>query len=158
MGTSFKDQLLKSGIANKKQARKAKHEKLADKKKNRGQKPSPTINKTQQEQLARENRNREKNQQLNQEKLKREKLVQARQLIQTNRIKLEDYDEQYYFAVGKKIKKLFVSEEIAKKLSLGLLAIVKLDDSFEIVPATVAEKIADRDQDALVVLHKPEEE
>jgi hypothetical protein len=152
MGTSFKDQLLKAGVVNKKQAKKAAHEKRANHKKNKGKKTAAEINKTQQEQLAKEKLNRELNLQLNKEKQKLENLAQVRQLIEANHLKLEDYEEPYYFVVGKKIKKLFVNEEIAKKLTLRQLAIVKLDDRFEIVPAKVAEQIASRDPDALVML------
>jgi hypothetical protein len=152
MGTSFKDQLLKSGLANKKQVKKVAHEKRAIRKKNNKKKASTEINKTQQEQLAKEKLNRELNLQLNKEKQKLENMAQVRQLIEASHLKLEDYEEPYYFVVGKKIKKLFVNEEIAKKLTLRQLAIVKLDDRFEIVPAKVAEQIASRDPDALVML------
>ena len=152
MGTSFKDQFLKSGLANKKQVKKAAQEKRVNRKKNKGKKASPEINKTQQEQLAKEKLNRELNQQLNKEKQKLENLAQVRQLIEANHLNLEDYDEPYYFVVGKKIKKLFVNEEIAKKLTLRQLAIVKLGDRFEIVPAPVGKQIANRDPDALVTL------
>ncbi len=156
MGTSFQDQLLKSGLVNKKQANKTKHEKRANRKKNKGKSPSPETNKALQEKLAKEKLNRERNIELKKEKQKLENLAQVRQLIETNRLNLDDYEEPYYFAVGKKIKKLFVNEEIAKRLSNGQLAIVKLDDYFEIVSAKVAEQITSRDQDALAVLHKPE--
>ena len=108
--------------------------------------------------MAAEKRNQELNRQLNQEKKRRENLSQARQLIETNRLNIEDYDEPYHFVLGKKIKKLYVNEAIAKKLSFGQLAIVKLDDHFEIVPAKVAQKIADRDQDSLVLLHSHQDQ
>jgi uncharacterized protein YaiL (DUF2058 family) len=153
MGTSFKDQLLKAGVVNKKQVKKANHEKNANRKKNKGKKSAPPeINKTLQEKLAREKANKELNQQRNQEKQKLEDLAQIRQLIETNRLKQRnDYDDPYYFTVGKKIKKLYVNEEIANKLSLGQLEIVKLDDRFEIVPDKVAKQIAKRDPDALIL-------
>jgi uncharacterized protein YaiL (DUF2058 family) len=156
MGTSFQDQLLKSGLVNKKQVKKTKHEKRVNRKKNKGESVSPEINKALQEKLAKEKRNRERNQQLNKEKQQLENLAQVRQLIETSRLKIENDDEPYHFALGKKIKKVFVNEEIANKLSLGQLAIVILDDGFEVVPARVGRQIADRDPEALVVLHKPE--
>ena len=156
MGTSFQDQLLKSGLVNKKQVNKTKHEKRTNRKKNKGKSPTPETNKALEAKLAKEKLSRELNLQLNKEKQKLENLAQVKQLIETNRLNLDDYDEPYYFAVGKKIKKLYVSEEIAEKLSHGQLAIVKLDDIFEVVPAKAARQIADRDQDALAVLHKPE--
>lgn len=160
MGTSFQDQLLKSGLVNKKQVKKSKQEKHVSRKKNKGEKTSPEINKAHQEKLAKEKRNRELNQQLNKEKQKLENLVQVRQLIETNRLDIRDvnrYDEPYHFALGKKIKKIFVNDKIAQQLSLGQLAIVKLDDQFEVIPARVAKQIISRDQNSLVVLHEPEE-
>ncbi|WP_457554120.1 DUF2058 family protein [Desulfobacula sp.] len=156
MGLSLQDQLLKAGIADKKQAKKAKHEKRAKRKKNKGGKTTPEINQAQQDQLAQAKRSQELNRQLNQEKEKLEKLSQVRQLIKTHCLKLDKYEEPYYFKVGKKIKKLYVNEDIANKLNRGELAIVSFDDFFEIVPDKVAQQIADRDQNYLVVLHKTE--
>ena len=154
MGLSLQEQLLKAGIADKKQAKKARHEKRVKRKKNKGKKATPPeITQTRKDQLAQARRSQELNRQLNQEKEKLEKISQARQLITTHRLKLDDYEEPYYFKVGKKIKKLYVDENIAKQLKRGALAIVRFDDLFEIVPAKVAQQIADRDPDSLVVRH-----
>lgn len=157
MGTSFKDQLLKAGIVNKKQVNKAQHETRANRKKGKGGgTPPPEINKTRQEQLEKEKRARELNQQMNREKLRLENLAQAKQLIETHRLKLEVYyEEPYYFTLGKKIKKLYVNEEIAKRLGLGQLEILMTGDRFDIVPAGVARQIVDRDPSVLLVLQKP---
>ena len=156
MGLSLQDQLLKAGIADKKQANKARQEKRAKKKKNKGEKATSKLNQAQQDQLAKAKRSQELNRQLNQEKEKQEKLSQVKQLIDANRLKLDKYEEPYYFKVDKKIKKLYVNEDITKKLSRGVLAIVRFDDLFEIVPNKVAQQIADRDQDSLIVLQKIE--
>jgi len=156
MGLSLQDQLLKAGIADKKQANKARQEKRAEKKKNKGEKATSKLNQAQQDQLAKAKRSQELNRQLNQEKEKQEKLSQVKQLIEANRLKLDKYEEPYYFKVGKKIKKLYVNEDITKKLSSGVLAIVRFDGLFEIVPDKVAQKVADRDQDSLIVLQKTE--
>ncbi len=156
MGLSLQDQLLKAGMADKKQAKKAKHEKRAKRKENKGKKTVPEINQAQQDHLAQAKRSQDLNRKLNQEKERLEKLSQVRQLIETNRLGLDKYEEPYYFKVGKKIKKLYVNEDITKKLSRGELAIVSFDDLFEIVPDKVAQQIADRDQDSLIVLQKTE--
>ncbi len=156
MGLSLQDQLLKAGIADKKQAKKAMHEKRAKRIQNKGKDTTPEINQARQEQLAQAKRSQELNLQLNQEKERQEKLSQVRQLIETNRLKLDKYEEPYYFKVGKKIKKLYVNEDIAQQLSRGELAIVSFDDRFEIVPDKVARQIADRDQESLVVIHTTE--
>lgn len=156
MGLSLKDQLLKAGVVNKKQAKKAAHDKRSSKKKNKGKKLVPQINKTLQEQQAKEKRNHELNQQRNEKKLKQEGLAQVKQLIETNCLKLDDCDDPYYFKLGKVIKKLYVNKEIAQKLASGLLAIVQHNDHFVVVPARVVKQIADRDPDTFVVLHESE--
>lgn len=84
-------------------------------------------------------------------------MAQVKQLIEENRLDLRKYEDSYYFKVGKKIKKLYVNDDITQKLGRGELAIVTLDSVYEIVPAKVARQIVDRDPDSLVVLHKPEE-
>jgi len=157
MGLSLQDQLMKAGLADKKQANKAKYENRVKRKKNKGKTVAPEINQVQQEQLAQAQRTQELNRQRNQEKKKLEKLAQVKQLIEQNRLDLNKYQEPYYFAVGKKIKKLYVNEDISKKLSNGQLAIVTFNDLYEMVPAKVAQQIADRDPGSLIVFHKPDE-
>lgn len=160
MGLSLQDQLLKAGLADKKQAKKANQEKRVKRKKNKGKKktPEPEINQTRQAQLAQAKRSRELNRRSNLEKEKQEKLVQVRQLIEQNCLDLSKYEDPYYFKVGKKIKKLYVNDDITQKLGRGQLAIVTLNSVYEIVPAKVAQQIIERDPDALVVCHEPEDE
>ena len=155
---SLQDQLLKSGLADKKQANKARQEKRVKRKKNKGKAAAIEINQVRQAQLDQAKRSRELNRQSKQEKEKLEKLAQVRQLIETNRLDLRKYEDTYYFTVGKKIKKLYVDDGITKKLSNGQLAIVQLDEQFEIVPVKVAKQIADRDPGSLILLHKPEKQ
>ncbi|WP_320044399.1 DUF2058 domain-containing protein [uncultured Desulfobacter sp.] len=157
MGLSLQDQLLKAGIADKKQAKKANQEKRIKRKKNKGKKTAPEVNQTRQNQLAQAKRSRELNRESNREKEQQAKLAQVKQLIEENRLDLNKYEDPYYFKVGKKIKKLYVNNDITQKLEQGQLAIVTLNNVYEIVPAEVARKIKERDPDSLVVLHKPEE-
>ena len=156
MGLSLQDQLLKAGIADKKQANKAKQEKRVKRKKNKGAKVTPELNQAQKERLEEARRSKELNLRLNRKKERLEKLSQVRQLIEANRLKLDKYEEPYYFKVGKKIKKVYVNDDITRKLSRGALAIVRSDDFFEIVSEKVARQIVDRDPDSLVLLHKIE--
>ena len=76
------------------------------------------------------------------------------QLIETNRLKRDQRGCPYYFPVqGKKVDRIFVAEEMAEQLSLGLLAIVKSKDGVEVVPVKVARQIAERDPAVVLVLH-----
>lgn len=156
MGTSLRDQLLKKGLVDKKQVKKAKHQKHVSRKKNKGKKSAPAVNEARQAQLAQEKLNREQNLKLNEEKLKKENLAQIKQLIGENRLDLKKCNDPYYFKLGKKIKKIYVNQEISKKLSKGTLAIVMHKEFFEVVPAQIAEQITARDKDFPVIRHEPE--
>jgi uncharacterized protein YaiL (DUF2058 family) len=143
-------QLLKAGLVNKKQIGKVKQEQYQ----NRKQKEPVQATVSQAEQLAAAERSRELNRQLVEEKRRHELQAQIKQLIETNRLKRDQRGCPYYFPVqGKKVDRIFVAEEMAEQLSLGLLAIVKSKDGVEVVPVKVARQIAERDPAVVLVLH-----
>ena len=157
MGNPFQDQLLKAGLVSKKQAKKANREKYLSRKKNKGNKKnnsSAVTDKAREEQATQAKRNRELNRQRSEEKRQREQRAQIKQLIENNRQKLDDRGEPYYFTEQNTINRLFVSEDMAEQLSNGQLAIVKLGDSYEVVPAKVARQIVSRDKEAVVAFHE----
>lgn len=154
MGNPFQDQLLKAGLVNKKQANKAKREKHLNRKKKKEDATSEISTKAKEEQAAQAKRNRELNQQRDKEKQQHERKAQVRQLIEQNRLELDERGEPYHFVVQNKIMRIFVSEEIIEQLSRGQLAIVTFDGGYEVVPAKVASQIKKRQKDALVAFHK----
>ena len=157
MGNPFQDQLLKAGLVSKKQAKKANREKYLSRKKNKGNKKNNSAaisNKAREEQAAQAKRNRELNLKHSEEKRQREQRAQIKQLIENNRQKLDDRGEPYYFTEQNTINRIFVSEEMAEQLSNGQLAIVKLGNNYEVVPAKVARQIANRDKEKLVAFHE----
>lgn len=155
MGNSLRDQLLKAGLVNKKQVNKAKQAKRINRKQKKGKEIPDENSETREKKKAQAERNRELNRRRNEEKKRLEELAQVRQLIETNRLTLEDRedDEPYHFAVGKRIKKLFFPEKIIKQLSQGHLAIVSLDNKYVVIPAKAALQIAERDRKSLLVFH-----
>lgn len=154
MGNPFQDQLLKAGLVSKKQAKKANREKYLSRKKNKGNNPSAVSDKARQEQAAQAKRNRELNRQRFEEKRQREQKTQIKQLIENNRQKLDDRGEPYYFTEQNTINRIFVSEDMAEQLSSGQLAIVKLGDNYEVIPAKVARQIASREKEVVVAFHE----
>lgn len=154
MATSLKDQLLKAGLVDKKQARKVEHEKRLSRRQNQGKNPVVPVNRTREEQAAKDLRNRELNRQRAEEDRLREQQAQVKQLIETSRLPLDERGEPYHFVEQNKIKRIFVSEEMTDQLSRGQLAIVKLGAGYEVVPAKVARQIASRDREALLVFHE----
>jgi len=153
MGNPFQDQLLKAGLVNKKQVKKIQHQKRLNRQQNEGKNSSPASNMARQEQINKAERNRELNRQRRLEKMQHEQRAQVKQLIENNRLQQDERGEAYNFVEQKKIKRIFVSDEMTEQLSCGQLAIVKLGKGYEVVPAKVARQIAGRDKDALLVFH-----
>ena len=54
------------------------------------------------------------------------------------------------FTDGTLIKRMYVSQSTQKQISQGKLAIVKLNDGYELVPMPVANKIDERDESIVV--------
>jgi uncharacterized protein len=154
MGNPFQDQLLKAGLVNKKQAKKAKLEQHRNRKQNKENSTAAISNKAREEQAAQAKRNRELNRQRLEEKRQGEQKAQVKQLIEDGRLDQDDRGERYNFVEQKQIKRIYVSEEMADQLSCGQLAIVKLGDSYEVVPAKVARQIASRDKEAVIAFHE----
>jgi len=157
MGNPFLDQLLKAGLVSKKQAKKAKLEQHRSRKKQKKNNPEAiSSNKAREEQAAQAKRNRELEKQRTEETRQRELRAQVKQLIEDNRLELDDRGEPYNFVEENKIKRIFVSEEMTDQLSRGQLAIVKLGDGYEVVPAKVARQVASRAKEAVVSFHAGE--
>jgi uncharacterized protein len=154
MGNPLQEQLLKAGLASKKQARRAEHEKRISRKQNQGNGPTAADNRGREEQAARELRSRELNRQRAEEARLHELKAQVKQLIESNRLPRDERGEPYHFAEENRIKRLFVSEEMAEQLSRGQLAIVKFGAGYEVVPARAARQIASRAAEAVLVFHE----
>ncbi len=154
MANPFQAQLLKAGLVSKKQASKVKRDNHINRKQNKGDNSTSEISKkVQKEQAAQSKRERELNLQRDEKKRQAEQKSQVRQLIEQNRLELDERGAPYNFVVQNKIKRIFVADEMIEQLSRGQLAIVTLDEEFEIVVAKVAHQIAARDKKAVVTLH-----
>ena len=155
MGNPLQDQLLKAGLVSKKQAGKIKHEQYQKRKKTSGKSGTDQVRSEQTVQAERKQRNQELNQQRQEKQRRHEQQAQIKQLIDKNRMEQDEKNgSPYHFAVQKQIRRIFVAEEMADQLSRGRLAIVRFQDSFEVVPAKIARQIAKRDQEAVVILHE----
>ncbi len=153
MGNPLKDQLLKAGLASRKQAKKVEHEQRLQRKKPLRDAPPDLGQAVREERAAQAARTRQLNEERATAQRQREEQAQVRQLIENSRLAKDDRGEAYHFADDKKIKRIFLAEEMIDQLSRGQLAIVKLGEGYEVVPARVARQIAERDSRALLVLH-----
>ncbi|OOZ37857.1 DUF2058 domain-containing protein [Solemya velesiana gill symbiont] len=161
MGSSLQDQLLKAGLTDQKKVNKAKKAKQQKEKAQRHSKQKQVDESTRRaREIAAEaaQRDRELNRQKQQSAEAKAIAAQVRQLIEMNRLSLDEGEQAYNFSDGNKVQRIHVTEAIHRQLSRGRLAIVKLDGRYEVVPAGAAEKIGDRSAESVIVCNEPETE
>ena len=158
---SLQDQLLKAGLVDKNRANKAKKENQKKVKAARGS--GATISSevsaaTQREQAKKVERDRELNLQRQKESSLKAITAQIIQLVEINRLDTSNGEIAYSFVFDNKVKKIYLGEETKDQLVTGRLAIVTIvknnQRKFELVPAPVAEKIAQRDDSCVVQLNE----
>lgn len=155
MSNALRDQLLKAGLVNEKQAKQAAREKQKETKRQHGQNtPDPAEQeklRAQKAQAEKVERDRQLNQQRQAEAERKALVAQARQLIETHRLPKGESETPYNFVDGGKVKRIYVSEQNRERISKGLLAIARLDKDYEVVPTEIAEKIRARCLDCVVL-------
>ena len=157
---SLQDQLLKAGLVDKNRANKAKKEKQKKAKAARGSGAvisNEVSAAAQREQTTKVERDLQLNLQKQKESSLKAVAAQIIQLVEMNRLDTSDGDIGYSFVYDNKVKKIILNEELKHQLVAGRLAIVTIVKNrqrrFEIVPAPVAEKIAQRDDSCVVQLY-----
>jgi len=160
MSLSLRDQLLKAGLVNEKQAKQADRQK---KKQNRlvhkGQAEADNSNQEAAAKAIAEKakRDQELNQQQQEKADKKARAAQIKQLIESSRLPKLDSDDYYNFVDQKKVKRIAVNELVRNKLSSGSLAIVTHAGGYEIIPRDAAVKIEERDPRRIVLLNEASE-
>ena len=159
MGNSLSDQLLKAGVVSKGKAKKARHEQKGKRKSGAQGVEDEAKAAAQRAAAEKAERDRELNRRREEEKREREIVAQIRQMILANRQpKASGHDgEAYNFTDGTKVKRIHVTAEVADGIAKGRLAIVRLDQGYEVVAAPVAEKIRERDGGYIVLLNAAKE-
>lgn len=156
MANSLQDQLMKAGLADQKKARRAKQQKREEANKaKRGEielEDSAERARRLREEKAEADRQLEA--QRKAEREKKEIAAQIKQMIEQSRLDRGQGDVAYQFVQDKKIKKAWVSAKQQQQLERGQIAIVALGDSFELVPTVVAEKIRQRDEQAILLINE----
>lgn len=154
--TTLQDQLLKAGLIDPKKAKQASKEKRKEQRVARRDKNAVDTAKLEREQAVAEKqaRDRELNRQREQALQQKAIAAQIKQLISNHRQHKRGIGEEveYHFTDQKRIKKMRVGTDINRQLANGQLAIVKLDERYELVPRMVADKIAQRDESFIIAL------
>ena len=162
---SLQDQLLKAGLADPNKAKTIHKEKRKQTKVAR-KSNQPVENMSQQAAIQKKQQQAQRDRALNKQKqaLTQEKSIAAQivQLIETNKIDRENSEISFSFVHYKKVKSIYVTEEIQTQLSRGNLSIVsqktKNATKYEVVPGIVAKKISERDPNRIIETDQNEKE
>ncbi len=155
---SLQDQLLQAGLVDKKKAKQVNKEQRKEAKVRHKGQPQPDEKKEEAKRvlLEKTERDRQLNKQLQAEADKKAIRAQIVQLIQMNRVARERGEIAYQFKDGTTIKKLYLTQQLQNDVINGRLAIAKLADGYELLPAAAAEKIMQRDASVIVLLNRDE--
>ena len=157
---SLQDQLLKAGLIDEKKAnkiRKSKHKQAKQKQKNKIETTNEARLAAQQAQVEKAEHDRQLNRQRKADAERKAIAAQVRQLVEMNRQSGDDGDIPYSFTDGTLVKRLTVTGTQLKQLGNGRLCIIKLDEQYALIPASVAEKIRQRDEHTQILSNQTTE-
>jgi uncharacterized protein len=158
MNTSLRDQLLAAGLVTEKQARQAAQQEQQKQFRSRpkpgpaagrpaANKPDPVI---QQAQAAKVARDQELNRRREDKAQRKARIAQIEQIIEQNRVPRLETEDYYSFIDGKKIRRMSVDAPRREQLTKGELVIVRYKGHYAVVPAAIAERIRERDENMVV--------
>ncbi len=148
---TLQEQMLKAGLVNEKKLKKAKKGSKKSRVQAREVKAAVEENKR-----AQQERDKELSLQQNEQRLSKEISAQIKQLIEMNKLDITDGDIKYNFTDGTLVKSLYVTTLIRDQLSKGILAIARYEETYVVIPSSVANKIALRDEKAIIDQKEPE--
>lgn len=149
---TLQEQMLKAGLVSSKKM--AKVQRTAKKSRVQAREAREAVEENKKAQLERD---KQLSEQQKQAVLAKEFRAQVKQLIEMNRITLAKGNITFNFTDGNLIKKIEVDKQTQTQLINGRLAIARLvinakgDCDYAIIPAVVADKIAQRDADSIVL-------
>jgi uncharacterized protein YaiL (DUF2058 family) len=155
MGNSLQDQLLKAGLVSTQQAKQSKSNKRKQRRQGRHEddetKRREALARTQADKAARD---RELNRQREEEAKRKAEDNAIRELIHRHRIARGDGDLAYNFADGAALKRLYVNAGQHAAIVGGQLAIVRQDTFYELLPGEIAERLAERAPERILVWNR----
>jgi len=149
---TLQEQLLKAGLVTSKKMDKV--QRTAKKSRVQSREARAAVEENKKAQLERD---KQLNEQQKQAALSKEHKAQVKQLIEMNRIDISKGDIGFNFTDNNLIKKVFIDKTTQAQLISGRLAIARLvtesngESQYAIIPASVADKIAQRDASSIVL-------
>ncbi|HHL2561423.1 TPA: DUF2058 domain-containing protein [Yersinia enterocolitica] len=149
---TLQEQMLKAGLVSSKKM--AKVQRTAKKSRVQAREAREAVEENKKAQLERD---KQLSEQQKQAALSKEHKAQVKQLIEMNKINLSKGDIGFNFTDNNLIKKIVVDKMTQAQLISGRLAIARVvadnsgESEYAIIPASVADKIAQRDANSIVL-------
>jgi uncharacterized protein YaiL (DUF2058 family) len=149
---TLQEQMLKAGLVSSKKMEKV--QRTAKKSRVQAREARAAVEENKKAQLERD---KQLSEQHKQAALSKEHKAQVKQLIEMNKIDIARGDIGFNFTDGNLIKKISVDKATQAQLINGRLAIARLsvdengENKYAIIPASVADKIAQRDANSIVL-------
>ncbi|AGA90726.1 hypothetical protein Thimo_1961 [Thioflavicoccus mobilis 8321] len=157
VGNSLQEQLLKAGLVDEQKLKQAR----SDKRKKGKAAPKgaahvdPAREQARRAQAEKAKRDRELNRQ-HQEATRRKALDnELRELIHAHRLSRDGGEVAFNFTDGSTLKRLYLRREQQQQVVDGNLAVVRQDTFYELIPAAIAERVAARQPERIIVFNKP---
>jgi len=154
---SLQDQLLKAGLTSKSKVHKVKNAKR--KQTQRQQKNKVAVvdhgaKLAEDARLYQLEKDRLLNEKRNKKAEKRQIAAQIAQLVKANKLKKDDEAPVFHFTYKNEIKSIYVPDSLRKDIIAEKAVIVMFAGHYEVVPADIAVKIAERDARRVIHLEK----
>jgi uncharacterized protein YaiL (DUF2058 family) len=152
MNTSLRDQLLKAGLVNKKQANEADRQQQRQERRPapKGKAVVPPVRQAAHQQSAKVARDLALNQRQQERAEKKARLAQIKQLIEQNRLPTVENGEFFNFVDESKIRRIAVDAAMRERLGRREIAIVRHEGRYDLVPAAIATRIRERNESAVI--------
>ena len=163
MGLSLQEQLLKAGLVNEKQVKKAQHDQRVQNKKNKKKKGgAPTQpnaeQKLKQRRAQQAEQDRQHNEQRRQQEQRKADQASAKQMIEANRQPLKEGDEAYHYVdANGQIERIYITGQAADQLADGKMGLALFDGEIVLIPAETVVKVLARDKESIVSYNDPSE-
>ena len=156
---SLQDQLLKAGLTSKTKAHKvntAKRKQTQRKQKNKIEVVDRAAVLAQEAKARQVESDRLLNEKRNRKAEKKQIAAQIAQLVKANKLPKDDEAPVFHFTYKSEIKSIYVPESVRKDLIAEKVVIVMFAGHYEVVPAEIAAKVAERDAKRVIYLEKTE--
>jgi uncharacterized protein YaiL (DUF2058 family) len=157
-GLSLREQLLQAGLVSEKQVKQAEQQKRGQDfrdrkqvgKKDRDQREVARQAEQQRLAAAKAAKDAELNRKREEKAAAKARWAEIRQLVEQHRIAKPESDEYYNFMMNGKVGRVAVDAGLRERIVRGEVGIVRCDGRYELMPAEITARIAEREARAVV--------